>query len=161
MTSRARAFNLSALRPRQCTPTLRQPSSLRLARTFKSARPLIVASPSYTSGNLKFNTITTSQHRNMSSTTSTEKWEDVGKDFENIKLSKPSPSVVLITLNRPKALNALCAALITEMNIAIEAAVKDDSIGAIVFTGNDRAFAGMVLVLSLSLDGLQTDSCLQ
>lgn len=85
----------------------------------------------------------------MSSSTGHSQWADVGKDFENIKLSTPAPSVALITLNRPKALNALCAALMAEMNVAIDAAVKDDSIGAIVFTGSDKAFAGVCLYQTL------------
>ncbi|PFH52054.1 hypothetical protein AMATHDRAFT_74544 [Amanita thiersii Skay4041] len=55
--------------------------------------------------------------------------------------SRPEPAVSLITLNRPKALNALCSPLIIELNKALEEADNDASVGAIVLTGSDRAFA--------------------
>jgi enoyl-CoA hydratase len=49
--------------------------------------------------------------------------------------------VGLITLNRPEALNALNAALIEELNAALDAFEADEGIGCIVLTGSDRAFA--------------------
>ncbi|KAL5528060.1 hypothetical protein ACEPAF_7196 [Sanghuangporus sanghuang] len=53
----------------------------------------------------------------------------------------PRPRVALITLNRPKALNALCAALISELNDALNRIENDESVGAVVITGSERAFA--------------------
>ena len=50
-------------------------------------------------------------------------------------------AVGLITLNRPKALNALCDALVREMGAALDAFEADDTIGAVVITGSDKAFA--------------------
>jgi enoyl-CoA hydratase len=50
-------------------------------------------------------------------------------------------SVGLITLNRPEALNALNAQLISELNTALTAFDKDDAIGCIVITGSEKAFA--------------------
>ena len=50
-------------------------------------------------------------------------------------------AVGLITLNRPKALNALNSQLIRELNAAAAAFDKNDTVGAIVITGSDRAFA--------------------
>ncbi|MFG6468663.1 enoyl-CoA hydratase [Roseateles sp. BYS87W] len=47
----------------------------------------------------------------------------------------------LITLNRPKALNALNDQLMDEMGEALLAFDADDSIGCIVLTGSERAFA--------------------
>ena len=47
----------------------------------------------------------------------------------------------LITLNRPKALNALSDALIRELGRALDDYESDPSIGAIVITGNEKAFA--------------------
>ncbi|CAJ0580970.1 unnamed protein product, partial [Mesorhabditis spiculigera] len=49
--------------------------------------------------------------------------------------------VQLIKLNRPKRLNALCGQLMSELSDALRASDDDDSIGAIVITGSDRAFA--------------------
>ena len=46
-----------------------------------------------------------------------------------------------VELNRPKALNALCTPLILELNAALRAFQADTSIGAIVLTGSERAFA--------------------
>ena len=61
--------------------------------------------------------------------------------YTHIIPSSPAPGVALITLNRPKALNALCAALISELNDALNRIESDDSVGAIVITGSERAFA--------------------
>ncbi|XP_031777728.1 probable enoyl-CoA hydratase, mitochondrial [Nasonia vitripennis] len=63
--------------------------------------------------------------------------------YEFIKVEKTGAknNVALITLNRPKALNALCAQLMSEMNLAIKQLDTDESVGAVVITGNERAFA--------------------
>ena len=49
--------------------------------------------------------------------------------------------VGLITLNRPDALNALSPELMRELGEALLAYDADDDIGAIVLTGNEKAFA--------------------
>ena len=49
--------------------------------------------------------------------------------------------VGLITLNRPKALNALSSELIAEVSRALDGFEEDDKIGAIVITGSEKAFA--------------------
>jgi enoyl-CoA hydratase len=56
-------------------------------------------------------------------------------------LSETRGKVGVITLNRPKALNALCDGLIAELNTQVSAFDKDADIGAIVVTGSERAFA--------------------
>ena len=61
--------------------------------------------------------------------------------YENIIVSTPRPGVGQITLNRPKALNALSSALFTEMNAALKEFEESKDIGAIVLTGSDKAFA--------------------
>ena len=63
--------------------------------------------------------------------------------FETILVTRQG-KVGLITLNRPHALNALNAQLIGELNKAIEAFEADSSIGCIVITGNEKAFAAGV-----------------
>lgn len=47
----------------------------------------------------------------------------------------------MITLNRPKALNALCNGLMSELNNALDAYDQDKQIAAIVLTGSEKAFA--------------------
>jgi enoyl-CoA hydratase len=49
--------------------------------------------------------------------------------------------VGLITLNRPKALNALNGQLMRELGAALLAFDANDSVGAMVVTGSERAFA--------------------
>lgn len=66
--------------------------------------------------------------------------------YENLLISRPDTGVELITLNRPKALNALNSALFVELNDALKRADEDANVGAIVITGSDRAFAGMFIV---------------
>lgn len=50
--------------------------------------------------------------------------------------------VALVTLNRPKALNALCDGLIAELNETARKFDADESVGSIVITGSEKAFAG-------------------
>jgi enoyl-CoA hydratase len=49
--------------------------------------------------------------------------------------------VLLITLNRPKQLNALNDTLMNELGAAATAADADEGIGCIVITGSEKAFA--------------------
>ncbi|XP_036333439.1 enoyl-CoA hydratase, mitochondrial [Rhagoletis pomonella] len=50
-------------------------------------------------------------------------------------------NVAVITLNRPKALNALCDGLMKELNQALIDYASDQNIAAIVITGSEKAFA--------------------
>jgi enoyl-CoA hydratase len=49
--------------------------------------------------------------------------------------------VGIVTLNRPKALNALCDQLMTELGQALRDFDADPGIGAIILTGSEKAFA--------------------
>jgi enoyl-CoA hydratase len=49
--------------------------------------------------------------------------------------------VGIITLNRPKSLNALCDSLVAELGSALDSFEGDADIGAIVITGSEKAFA--------------------
>jgi len=60
--------------------------------------------------------------------------------YSNI-LVETHGNVGLIELNRPKALNALSSALMIELGEALDKFEADDTIGAIVITGNEKAFA--------------------
>ncbi|HYU69155.1 MAG TPA: enoyl-CoA hydratase [Burkholderiales bacterium] len=60
--------------------------------------------------------------------------------YENI-LVETRGRVGLVTLNRPKALNALNDALMNELGDALAKFDADEAIGAIVITGSDKAFA--------------------
>ena len=60
--------------------------------------------------------------------------------YENILVTTDG-RVGLITLNRPKALNALNDALMDELGAALLAFDADENIGAIVITGSEKAFA--------------------
>ena len=56
-------------------------------------------------------------------------------------LAEQRGRVGLITLNRPKQLNALCDQLVEEMKSALDAFEADEGIGCIVITGSEKAFA--------------------
>ena len=62
------------------------------------------------------------------------------ENYENITI-KLIAKVILITLNRPKALNALSSALIDDLNHALSVAEKNKNISVIVVTGSSKAFA--------------------
>lgn len=64
--------------------------------------------------------------------------------FENITIDTRGSGALRygwITLNRPKQLNAINAALTRELNEALQAFDEDDHIGCVVITGNEKAFA--------------------
>ncbi len=60
--------------------------------------------------------------------------------YENI-LTETRGRVGLVTLNRPKALNALSPELMNELAAALDDFEGNDDIGCIVITGSDKAFA--------------------
>ena len=60
--------------------------------------------------------------------------------YENI-IVDTQDQVGIITLNRPQALNALCADLIRELAEALDAFEADAGVGCIVVTGSEKAFA--------------------
>ncbi|GEM33871.1 enoyl-CoA hydratase [Nocardia neocaledoniensis NBRC 108232] len=67
-------------------------------------------------------------------------------DFETILLERKGGSegkgaVGWITLNRPKALNALNKQVLDDVVAALDELEADDSIGAVVITGSEKAFA--------------------
>jgi len=62
------------------------------------------------------------------------------RDYRYIHVERRD-AVGLVTLNRPQALNALNAALISELGAALDDFETDTAIGAIVLTGTDKAFA--------------------
>ena len=61
--------------------------------------------------------------------------------YENIEVRIEAEKVGIVTLNRPKALNALNDALMTELGQALKALDADPAIGCIILTGSERAFA--------------------
>lgn len=65
---------------------------------------------------------------------------DRQEPYEHLRLERRGP-VALITLDRPKALNALCDALTIELTRALDATEADDTIGAVVLKGSAKAFA--------------------
>ena len=60
--------------------------------------------------------------------------------YQNIK-TETKGRVGIIRLDRPKALNALCADLVRELGQALDAFEADPGIGCMVLTGSDKAFA--------------------
>ena len=61
--------------------------------------------------------------------------------YENILVERSEGKVGLVRLNRPKALNALNAALMAELADALDTLDRDETVGCLVLTGSDRAFA--------------------
>ncbi|VDM64234.1 unnamed protein product [Angiostrongylus costaricensis] len=66
-------------------------------------------------------------------------------------------NVALITLNRPKAFNALCNQLMSELCTSLRELDADESVGAIILTGNQKAFsAGADIKEMVNRDFAQT-----
>jgi enoyl-CoA hydratase len=61
--------------------------------------------------------------------------------YECIEVRTEADKVGVITLNRPKQLNALNNQLMDELGAALKAFDADDAIGCMVLTGSEKAFA--------------------
>ncbi len=61
--------------------------------------------------------------------------------FEMIQVRVEASRVAVITLNRPKQLNALNEQLMTELGTALKAYDADPAIGCVILTGSEKAFA--------------------
>jgi len=66
--------------------------------------------------------------------------EEAKMSYETIEVETHG-RVGLVRLNRPQALNALNALLISELDRALTGFEKDDGIGCVVVTGSEKAFA--------------------
>ena len=73
-------------------------------------------------------------------------------DYETI-LVETRGAVTLVTLNRPKALNALNSAVLRELIAAFAAYDADDSQRCLVLTGSERAFAAGADIKEMSSQG--------
>ena len=62
-------------------------------------------------------------------------------DYQNIEVRTEAGKVGVVTLNRPKQLNALSNDLMDELGAALKAFDADDAIGCIILTGSEKAFA--------------------
>jgi enoyl-CoA hydratase len=72
--------------------------------------------------------------------------------YETI-LTEQRGAVTLVTLNRPKALNALNSQVLAELIAAFAAYDSDDSQGCLVLTGSEKAFAAGADIKEMSDQG--------
>jgi len=82
-------------------------------------------------------------HQSCASVLLHRNYSGAAPSYEYIKTEKTGTDgrVCLIQLNRPKALNALCDGLMTELTQELTACNNDPTVGAIVITGSEKAFA--------------------
>jgi enoyl-CoA hydratase len=73
--------------------------------------------------------------------------------YETIEVRTEAGKVGIITLNRPKQLNALSDQLMDELGDALLAFDRDEAIGCIVLTGSEKAFAAGADISLLSKYG--------
>lgn len=69
-------------------------------------------------------------------------------EYTNI-LSEVRGAVGIITLNRPKALNAVCESMLKEIAEQLRLYEQDEAIAAIVIKGSDKAFAAGIDIKEL------------
>src|ERR1035437_5369202 len=62
-------------------------------------------------------------------------------NFELIKVHTEADKVGVVTLNRPKQLNALNDQLMDELGVALQAFDADPAIACMILTGGEKAFA--------------------
>ncbi|NOX60845.1 MAG: enoyl-CoA hydratase [Chloroflexi bacterium] len=75
-------------------------------------------------------------------------------EYQNIIVETLDTGVGLIRFNRPKALNALSPELMEEMAHALAAFDADEKVGAMVLTGNERAFAAGADIKAMANAGM-------
>ena len=69
-------------------------------------------------------------------------------EYQNILVEERGP-VGIITLNRPRALNAVCEQMLQELSHQLDLFCNNDSISAIVLKGSDKAFAAGIDIAEL------------
>ncbi|KAK0166950.1 hypothetical protein PV327_004414 [Microctonus hyperodae] len=99
-------------------------ATIHFSRILFNRSPHIVKSAKYFPSSIKFYSVQASNY-----------------EFIKVEKSGEKKNVGIITLNRPKALNALCNKLMNEINDAVSKFDNDENVGAIILTGNERAFA--------------------
>lgn|SRR5690554_2277427 len=62
-------------------------------------------------------------------------------EYQDILVSEVVDGVLTITLNRPEAYNALRTQLLSELADVLQSCTDDDSVRAVVVTGNEKVFA--------------------
>jgi enoyl-CoA hydratase len=67
--------------------------------------------------------------------------EEIAMAYELIEVRTEAGKVGVVTLNRPKQLNALNNQLMDELGAALKAFDADEAIGCMVVTGSEKAFA--------------------
>ena len=63
------------------------------------------------------------------------------ENYQDILLDRSRAGVLLMTLNRPDARNALRADMLREISVALRSAAEDDAVRAVVITGGEKIFA--------------------
>ncbi|XP_076054780.1 enoyl-CoA hydratase, short chain 1 [Oratosquilla oratoria] len=127
------------------SPVARRPSALQSAVNNKMAgvaRSAVRLAQKVT----RFSTslpVTCFQSQNGSLAALSSRLMSSAPEYEYILVDKrgENSNVGIITLNRPKALNALFEPLLKELIEALEVFEADQDIGAIVLTGSEKAFA--------------------
>jgi enoyl-CoA hydratase len=77
----------------------------------------------------------------LNATTTMNFYSTETNEYQNILFEKRDNGVALITLNRPKALNALNRDLCRELGQVFQRIESDDSVRVVVLTGSEKAFA--------------------
>jgi hypothetical protein len=117
------------------------------------------ASPPSLSSNLHYTPITpmrlSAPLRTLSATISTTRiarttvpslyiraMSSAASSTEQLVLTERRGAVTILTLNRPKALNALNTPLFDALNKELDVAEADEGVGAVIITGGEKVFAG-------------------
>ena len=106
-------------------------------------RPASIATASYIQPLIAATSLATPPTRLFSSSSLKDSYEHIltERRFPEDTSGIVGGGVGIITLHRPKALNALCDALFEDLIHAVRALENDDDVGCIVITGSGKAFA--------------------
>lgn len=130
------------------------------ARLAAATTPIISSGPSAPSaaGQFRPQSLSTPASSFRSRTLSSSSASTLKESYDYILVERrfpETPDVVgggvgVVTLHRPKALNALCDALFEDLIHAVRAFEEDDDIGCIVITGSGKAFAAGADIAEMS-----------
>ena len=62
-------------------------------------------------------------------------------DYETLLIERHADGYAVVTLNRPKALNALNSQVFADLTAFLDSVERDDAVRCIVLTGSEKAFA--------------------
>jgi len=76
--------------------------------------------------------------------------------MSTVRIDRPTPDVSVVTLNRPKQLNAITFELVDDLHAALDAVDRDNTCRVVILTGEGRGFCSGLDLKSIGPSSIST-----